>query len=153
MSSILQATDSIAAGFGRSPRPLLEQITLRLAHPRSIFVRLSALPWMIYFCWRGDLFIFFGIYFIALAVSLVMTYTSTVEQIARTTIGKIALLHMHPINIALQVFGVISFFFGVFEHTTEAMLFGFTLISLGHFFGWSRVDARFSVEEDRALGP
>jgi uncharacterized membrane protein YesL len=69
----------------------------------------------------------------------VVTWRMHEEDLAQTTLGKILLLHLHPMNVVLQTLGIVTLFFGFWEHSAMYLMFGTSLILLGHMWGWRKV--------------
>lgn len=126
----------------------LERYFLRRMHPRNIFFDSGALMWGSYFLWNQDwpraLVVVAGIS----VLGLLSVLSVDPEKMADTTLGKIGLLHLHPVNFIIQVIGMFPFVYGVWLHSAEFILAGFSVILFGHIFGWSKVNANFSVADN-----
>ena len=72
-------------------------------------------------------------------VGLLSTRKINYAELAQTTWGKIALLHLHPLNLLVQTTGVVFLVAGLLQQDTLTIMAGVTLIYIGHFYGWSRV--------------
>lgn len=123
----------------------LQQWALLSAHPRCIFFRSVALIWLCYFLWQRDwataLFSTVLIY----TVGMLSVRDINLEALRTTTLGKIALLHLHPGNMTIQLVGLVPAFYGLWSHSLEYFLSGLSVVFLGHIFGWDKVDSRFSL--------
>ena len=122
-----------------------ERLVIRRAHPRSLFINAAGALWLFYYLAQHD----WMMALLMLVAFRVAAYASVwnvdPNALAQTTLGKIALLHLHPLNLVVQTAGLIPMLYGVWQHSVELILVGLTFVFLGHFFGWSRVDRRFKV--------
>jgi len=69
----------------------------------------------------------------------IMTQAVNSDALAKTALGKMALLHLHPVNLSLQLAGVAVAVWGIWAHETIPILSGTSLILLGHTFGWGHI--------------
>jgi hypothetical protein len=104
---------------------------------------MASLMWVLYFLWFHN-----WVWAVTvLAVGMVMGEIATLgmheDQLAQTTLGKIMLLHLHPMNVALQGAGVVLLLYTVWAHSGIGILAAVTLILLGHLRGWHRVNEAF----------
>ncbi|NBT60005.1 hypothetical protein EBT16_14620 [bacterium] len=118
---------------------LLEKYALRRSHPRRIFLDIAALTWEVYFLWNQNWQAALGIFLVMNTVGLLSTRKINYAELAQTTWGKIALLHLHPLNLLVQTTGVVFLVAGLLQQDTLTIMAGVTLIYIGHFYGWSRV--------------
>lgn len=116
---------------------------LKRFHPRSIFIDVVGFAWFTYYFWHHDWKSAIGIVVIERVIAFFSVMNVDMQSFSETTLGKMGLLHLHPANFAIQIFGSIILLYGVWEHSTEIILGGLSLIFIGHVFGWSRVDSRF----------
>jgi hypothetical protein len=65
------------------------------------------------------------------------------QKMSETTLGKIALLHLNPVNMVVQILGLVVLGYGVWEHSVLYTLYGVSVILIGHVIGWGKVDERF----------
>jgi hypothetical protein len=122
---------------------LLQKAVLRSGHPRRVIVGVVSLIWVLYFLWFHN-----WVWAVTvLAVGVVMGATATLgmheDQLAQTTLGKILLLHLHPVNMVLQGTGVVLLFYSAWAHSGVGILAAVSLILLGHLRGWHRVNEAF----------
>ena len=122
----------------------IQRYMLTRFHPRSVFIDLVGFVWFIYYFWNHDWQMAIVTVIAARVAAFISVMNINEEQFAETTLGKIALLHLQPFNIFIQTVGAVVLLYGVWNHTTETMLGGVSLILLGHIFGWSRVDSRLT---------
>lgn len=122
-----------------------ETYILRRGHPRRIAVDLAALPWVVLALWRNDWVSAIVIVVLGGTLSLLAVRGIDPVKMADTTLGKIALMHLHPWNLALQTVGLFPLVYGLWIHSTEYILAGLSLIVLGHMWGWEKVDPRLEL--------
>lgn len=123
---------------------IMETYVLLRAHPRLIVFHTAGAIWFIYFLWnRSWVEAVFSLLFAGIVGLSTVRLTDT-EKIATTTLGRLALLHLHPANLLLQLAGIAPFIYGLWTHSTQLILIGLTLVVLGHSFGWSAMDERFA---------
>lgn len=127
--------------------PLQRWMLLR-AHPRKIFFDMIALIWTVFFVWNQS---WAAAFFSGLAISLVGTMSvmgASPTLLKQTTLGKLALLHLHPVNLSAQVLGLAWLLIGTWQHSAVHMLAGLSIMSFGHIYGWEKVDPRFTLDPD-----
>jgi hypothetical protein len=125
----------------------LEKYALKRFHPRAIFIDAIGLIWFMYYLWSHNWQMALGSALIGRLLSQLSVMDIDVQRMSETVLGKIALLHLHPINLITQLVGVIVLLFGFWQHSPELSLGGITMILLGHTYGWSKVDPRFADEK------
>lgn len=124
---------------------LLDRYYLMSAHPRKIVFDIIGAIWGTYFLWNKNWQAALGIFLAMSAMGLFFTRNIDPELMSQTTIGKIGLLHKHPINFSLNFIGLFTFVYGLWMHSSETILIGSSVIVLGHFFGWSEVNAKLRM--------
>jgi hypothetical protein len=137
--------------FGTHKLTQIESYMVRRAHPRSLFIEAAGLVWGFYYLWTNDWLMALGFVLVARLFALFSVADTDPEKLAETALGRIAILHLHPINFMVQLVGTLTFIYGVWTHSTESVLTATSLILLGHVFGWTKVDARF--ESSGSLDP
>ncbi len=126
----------------------IQRWMLLRAHPRKIFFDFIALIWTLYFVWNQSLS---AAFFAGFAISLVGTMSvigASPSLLARTALGKLALLHLHPLNLSSQILGLSILLIGTWQHASVLMLAGLSIMSFGHIYGWEKVDPRFTLDLD-----
>lgn len=125
---------------------LVDRLFLMRFHPRAIMFDMVGAIWATYFLWYNNwpsallsTVVFWG-------AGFYFTRNINVELISQTTLGKIALLHKHPINLALNLIGIVPLVIGVWQHRTELILLGMSGIILGHLFGWGEVSFKLKMK-------
>ena len=124
----------------------VERNMIRRMHPRRIFVDAAGLPWVVYFIWRNDWVMALVSVAVSTALGLFATRTVDVDAYGRTIFGKIALLHLRPMNFTLQVIGIAAFVWATWSHFTMGILGSVSLIFIGHLDGW---EAALTIGEGR----
>ncbi len=123
---------------------LLETYILLSAHPRKLALDLVSIIWAGYFLWHNDLYRALVFASVISVVGLITVLGANPIRIAATTLGKLALLHLHPGNLIIQALAILPVAYGLWIHSAELLLIGFSALLLGHVFGWEKVDSRFS---------
>ena len=118
---------------------LLERYALMRFHPRKIIFDVIGGIWATYFLYLGmwQAAVVVLIFFVVFGFFLVRN--TDLKGLSETTWGRIAILHVQPLNVAIKVLAIIILVNGIYRHSVEHILIGISLIFLGHFFGWSKV--------------
>lgn len=130
-------------GFAAAEFSGLERYFLMHAHPRMLIIDGIAWTWAIYLLWHFR----WGEALVSVVLGGIIGWF-TVRKVdpnalAETMLGKIALLHLHPVNLTLQTIGLIPLLYGIWIHSTATVLVGVSALAVGHLFGWDSVDRRF----------
>jgi hypothetical protein len=125
----------------------LEKYALKRFHPRAIFIDAIGFIWFMYYFWNHNWQMALGAALIGRLLSQLSVMDTNAQRMSETALGKIALLHLHPINLISQLVGVVVLLFGVWQQSPELSLGGTSMILLGHTYGWSKVDPRFADEK------
>lgn len=121
----------------------MEYAMLRHGHPRYIVVAVITMIWSTYFFWQGELTFAIGTIVLGVVLAQLAAMGMNEQQFAKTTLGKILLLHLHPVNLLLQAAGYVVLMFGVWEHHATYMMVGASVILVGHMWGWHKVNEAF----------
>lgn len=124
---------------------LIERYFLMRFHPRKIVFDTIGVIWAAYFLWNQNWPAALLISVVLEGVGLFFTRNIDPELMSQTTIGKIGLLHTHPINLAFNLVGIIALVNGLWMHAAEIVLVGISFIIMGHFFGWSKVNSKLRM--------
>jgi hypothetical protein len=124
----------------------MEKWVLRRAHPVAVIVDLGTLVWSVYFLWWHNWIAALAIGLAGRMVSVLLVRNSRLEEIAETTWGRLALLHLHPVNLVIQSAAVLLAIWGIWAHSDLIIISGVTLLIWGHAFGWNKVNPIFSVK-------
>lgn len=119
---------------------LAERLILRRFHPRSVFIDTVGLVWFTFYFWSHDWQAALAVAVITRLVAFLSVMNINTDLFAETVLGKVALLHLNPFNFIIQLTGTIILLVGLWDHTTEVILGGVSVILLGHVFGWAKVD-------------
>lgn len=122
----------------------LQRLTLRLFHPRAVFIEMAGLIWSVYFLWTDDWRLALGTYIGTIAIALLAVSDTDPVKISKTVMGRLALLHLRPTNLVLRTGGFMFLIYGLWQHLPEFILTGLSVILLGHVFGWSQVHRAFA---------
>lgn len=139
--------DSIFEGevFKEQYSSMVDRYFLMCSHPRKIVFDTVGAIWATYFLWNNNWQVALIIYVVMAGLGLFFTRKIDPELLSQTTIGKIGLLHTHPINITLNLIGIILLINGLWGHEGVVILLGISLVIMGHFFGWSKVNSKLRM--------
>jgi len=62
------------------------------------------------------------------------------ENFAGTTLGKIMLLHLHPMNLVVQIAGFGVLLYSIWTRSAILIMAGVSIILFGHLWGWHKVN-------------
>ena|ERR1700674_79285 len=119
---------------------VLQRAIVRHGHPRRIIVGVVSLIWVLYFLWVHNWTWAAVALAVGLALGRLVTLGMQEEQLAQTTLGKILLLHLHPMNVLLQSIGFAVLLCSFWIHSAMYMLLAISVILIGHMWGWHRVN-------------
>ena len=122
---------------------IMERYVLRRSHPFLLTFAIVASMWALYYLWLGEWRIALGILIVERLFSMTFLQTVNYRSMADTALGRMALLHLHPVNLVVQIVGVAFLIWGVWIHHTETIFGGISALILGHAFGWSKVNEHF----------
>ena len=124
---------------------LIDHYFLMRFHPRKIIFDVVGAIWATYFLWNKN----WQAAMIAIVamggLGLFFTRKVDPELMSQTILGKIGLLHKHPINLTLNLIGIIPLIYGLWMHEEVVILLGLSVIIMGHFFGWSKVNSKLRM--------
>lgn len=104
--------------------------------------------WFTYTFWNHDWVAAIAVVLVTRVIALYSVINIDTEAFAQTTLGKVGLLHLNPVNLSVQLVGSLGLLYGLWEHSTEWILGGLSVVLLGHLFGWSQVDSRLGEKAD-----
>lgn len=118
---------------------LLERIMVQHAHPVKLVLEVIGIMWAIYFLWQGNWqwAIVSGIGLPLLGTILV--WGRDERRLTGTWLGKVMLMHAHPLNFVLHLVGFVPMVYGLWLHDTVYILAGLTAVILGHLWGWEKM--------------
>lgn len=140
----IQAIRIIEIKDGHAPS-LLEKYALMRAHPTKLFIDTIGFIWAFYFLWYKEWLLGLLIMLIAAAISTYSVRHINYSSMVDTLTGRIALLHLNPVNLTVQLIGAIPLIGGFWIHSVPIILLGFSVILLGHTLGWAKVDSRYAL--------
>ena len=118
----------------------LEKAIIRRGHPKHIILGIVGFLWTVYFLWHHNWALALGVVLASAILGRVVTRGTREEGLAQTVLGKIMLLHLHPMNLTVQVAGFGILLYGVWTHLPVYVLVGASLVLLGHMWGWHKVN-------------
>jgi hypothetical protein len=116
-----------------------ERSVVRSGHPRRIIIGAITLMWVLYSLWIHVWAWAVVALIVGVAFGLLATAGMNVEELGQTILGKILLLHLHPVNVALQACGFAVLLYAFWVHSAVLMLLAISVILVGHMFGWHKV--------------
>jgi hypothetical protein len=122
----------------------LKRYVLKRSHPRALFIDAAAFLWVGYYMWFQMWQHALIAYFLGRLIGVLSVLNIDAEKMAQSMLGKIGLLHLHPINFTTQAVGLYFLLSGLWYHLGLLIILGSSLIFLGHIFGWGKVDVHFS---------
>lgn len=144
-------TASQTAGFGgvseHSEFSFLERLILRRFHPISILFDTTGVIWVTYFLWQNNWQYALAVIVVERLLAVSIVRRTDLKAMAATPLGKLALLHLHPLNLVVQIVGAAATVWALWTHSTLFILAGLSVLILGHSFGWSQVNPSFSLQE------
>jgi flagellar biosynthesis component FlhA len=94
----------------------------------------------LYFLWEHAWMWAAAAVLISVALGAIVTPRNHEENLAQTTLGKIMLLHLHPVNVLLHSAGLLFLLYGVWVHSAIYIMMAGSIILIGHMWGWHRVN-------------
>jgi hypothetical protein len=119
----------------------LQEFMLSRGHPRQIILHAVGGIWTVYFLWQHNWLWALGCFAIAELTSELLATGTGAEMLAQTTLGKLMLLHANPVNFFVQAAGGALLLYGIWIHSLPGIMVAASLILLGHFAGWSKVNS------------
>jgi len=124
----------------------LQRTVLRASHPVSIVFYIIGWTWGIFYLWHQNWILALIAVVMARAFGMIAARHAHLQEMANTTLGRLALLHLQPLNLAIQGIGAVVLITAVWMHSTELVLVGVSLIAAGHAFGWSNVHPSLALD-------
>lgn len=118
----------------------VERMIVRRGHPKHIIVGSVAFLWVVYFLWQHNWIWAAAVCCIERGSGQAVHVWDKEEPLARTLLGKIMLLHLHAVNLTLQMAGFALLLYGVWVHSTLYIIAATSMVFLGHVWGWHRVN-------------
>ena len=118
----------------------MERMVIRRGHPKHIIVGIVGFLWFVYFLWQHDWKWALSTAVLSAVVGRLATSGTKDETLASTLLGRIMLLHLHPMNLCVQIAGFALLFYGIWFHSTVYIMVATSIVMLGHMWGWHRVN-------------
>lgn len=150
MKGITYHTSGLTGVGERSDFTFLERIVLMRFHPISLLFSVTGLIWFSYFLWQNNWQYALAVMVAARLLALSIVWRIDYKAMAATPMGKLGLLHIHPVNLVIQIAGAVAAVWALWTHSTPVLLAGISVLILGHAFGWSQVNPGFSLHEKTA---
>lgn len=119
----------------------LQEFMLSRGHPRQIILHLVGGIWTVYFLWQHEWLWALGCFALAELSSELLATETGAEMLSQTTLGKLMLFHANPVNFWVQAAGGVLFAYSIWMHSLTGIMVAASLILLGHFAGWSKVNS------------
>jgi hypothetical protein len=139
MATVTTKKDMLPVTTSTVKEGAFRRYIVKRAHPTALFLDTAALIWAIYFLWYHAWQMSLLILVVQRTFTWFLIQPVDSDQMSRTLLGKLALLHIHPFNLAIQTCGLIVTGWGIWLHETVPVLGGISLILIGHGFGWRHV--------------
>lgn len=133
------------AGLKADYKGIIKTYFLMRSHPRKMIFDLTGAIWSVYFLWNQNWQYALTSFLVMGILGLFFTRNIDSDLMAQTTIGRIGLLHAHPINLTLNLIGLFFLIYGIWMHEEKSILIGVSTIIMGHFFGWTQVNSKLKV--------
>jgi hypothetical protein len=117
-------------------------------HPRSLLIHMIGALWAFYSLWFRQAEMAMGILMFTSLMAFGAVNDIDPQAVKKSTLGKLALLHLEPINLLTQIIGYIIFAIGFWTHSAESILCGISLVLGGHLYGWNRVFKTFAADTE-----
>ena len=118
----------------------MEKIVIRRGHPKRIIVGIVGFLWFVYFLWQHDWTWALAVAVLSVVMGRLLTSGTKDESLAPTLLGKIMLLHLHPMNLSVQIAGFAVLLYGIWFHSTIYIMLATSIVLLGHMWGWHKVN-------------
>lgn len=133
--------------LGKETYSPLQRYVLRVATPQSFFLQSATSLWVIHYLWTGKWALALSLFAVSRLITFVMARDIDYAEFGETTLGKLALLHLNPINAILQLSGLVFLVRGLLVHSTQSLLIGGSLILIGHMAGWEKIHPALKKRE------
>lgn len=141
--------DFFAPTTGQDRLSWSQRLILRRFHPLSIICGLIGVIWAVYFLWERNWAAAAGAVIGARLAGTSLVWRARLDLLSQTVMGRLALLHLHPVNLGLQAMGGAWSIYGLWTHATVPILGGLSLILAGHAIGWEKVHKSLAIRDER----
>lgn len=135
----------------RSGFTFFEKLILRRFHPISLLFDTVGLIWVTYFLWQNNWQYALGVVLAERLLASSIVWRIDFQAMATTTLGKLALLHLNPFNMGIQIVGTVVTIWALWDHSTAIILLGVSTLILGHTFGWHQVNPNFLLHKHSSI--
>ncbi|MEI7741159.1 MAG: hypothetical protein WCJ29_01490 [bacterium] len=118
---------------------LIEKLYVQHAHPINLIMTLVGIMWGVYFLWLQNILLAAIFAFGFMIIGHASVWGENEDGLAETWLGKIMILHSHPINTLFHLVGTFIVAVGLYSNVIEMIMWGVTILLFGHLWGWSRV--------------
>lgn len=118
----------------------LERAFVRHGHPKDIIVAVVGAIWGFYFLWIHNWIWALAAVLLSAIVARIVTHGMREENLAATTLGKIMLLHLHPMNMMVQIAGFGLLIYSIWTHSEILIMAAVSIILFGHLWDWHKVN-------------
>ena len=119
----------------------LQELMLSRGHPRQIILHMVGGIWTVYFLWQHQWMWALACFAVSELISETLSTQTGAEMLAQTTLGKLMMLHANPVNFLVQAAGGVLLVYCIWMHLLTGIIAAISLILLGHFVGWSKVNS------------
>src|SRR5689334_13965077 len=98
--------EQVTAVESESDFSFMEKMVFRRFQPQSILIDLVGMTWFTYFFWSHQWAQAIAVILFSRLLALTIVRKPNYSLMAETTWGKVALLHLHPANVFIQVGGL-----------------------------------------------
>jgi hypothetical protein len=128
------------AAKGEREMSFLQRAIVRRGHPKHIIVSAVGAIWGFYFLWFHNWIWALAAVLLSGFAGRMLTLGMKEESLAQTTLGKIMLLHLNPVNLIIQIVGSCVLVYGIWTHSVIYVMAAVSIILLGHSWGWHKVN-------------
>lgn len=121
----------------------MERTVVHRGDPRSMIFSLIGAIWAFYFLWMHNWFSALSAVVLSAVLGRLFSANLDENSYARTIMGKMQLLHLHPMNVIVQSMGVLYLIYAVWTHSGFAIMVASSIVLAGHLWGWHKVNDSF----------
>lgn len=118
----------------------LKRMIIRRGHPKYMIMDIVGFLWFVYFLWQHNWMWALAVVVWSGILGGLSTAKTNERTLAQTLLGKIMLLHLHPVNLTVQLAGFVVLFYGIWIHSIVYLMIAVSLVFLGHMWGWHKVN-------------
>lgn len=144
-TTIIQTSGMTSSASERVKMTGLQRYILRRSHPTSIFIEAVGYIWVAFYLWNHLAVEAILALLFSRLIANVVAFRADTDALAQTSVGRIALLHLQPLNMLVQLAGLVGIVYGLWGRETRTILAGLSIMLLGHLVGWAGVDKRFKL--------